>query len=77
MDAPPAAEALAAVLAVQVDDTDIDVIIDVDLKQVEEDSIITQKNEVDMKDAACVMIAQQREVRPKRTLKGYRKGLTC
>ena len=47
---------LIPVPAIQVDDTDVNVIIDIDLKQVETDSIVTQ-NEVDMKNAAHVMIA--------------------
>jgi hypothetical protein len=76
LDAQPAAKALIPVPAVQVDNTDVNVTIDIDLKQVEADAIVT-RNEVDMEDAAHAMIALRRQIRPKRTIKGYRKGLVC
>jgi centromere DNA-binding complex CBF3 subunit-like protein len=75
----PTAESHAP--AVWVDGADVDVTVDIDLKQVEEDTIITQvkpsSNEADMDAAALAVMARRREIRPKRTTKGYRKGLRC
>ena len=83
LDAHFAAESLPNCLngpAIRVDDAEIDVTIDIDLQKVKEDPIIQimlHSNNAEMDDTVLAAVTQQRKIRPKAIMKGYRRGLAC
>jgi hypothetical protein len=65
---------------VRIDDVKLDITIDIDLQRVEEDPIVQitpRSNNAEMDDVAHEAVTQRRKMWPKRTIKGYRKGLAC
>jgi Centromere DNA-binding protein complex CBF3 subunit, domain 2/Transcriptional activator of glycolytic enzymes len=64
--------------AVRVGDDEIDITVDIDVQRVEEDSRVARgSNEAEMDEVARRVMEEQRKLRPKATIKGYRKGLAC
>src|SRR5947199_1703964 len=66
--------------AIRVDDAEINVTIDIDLQKVKEDpitQIILHSNNAEMDDTVLAAVTQQRKIRPKAIMKGYRRGLAC
>ena len=71
--------------AVQVNSTtiNVDALLDIDEQKVIEDPDLalcpfnSTCNEADLDEAACVALQECRENCPKRTLRGYKKGLRC
>jgi hypothetical protein len=66
------------------DDAEIDInriMVDIDFQKVEEDSYARMNasgsNQAEMDDAAHEVTRKRRAIRPKATVKGYKKGLAC